>query len=142
MRTLKIDSKTFKIAAFLADSIKAQAVEPAKAKADALEVGEIVIEGQALTLPKATIDQILAMLGAGGGPSTPEPAMDEGDMPPKPPMDPAMMADEAAEEEPVKDAKTDAAIAARVDRLVAAALAKHVPTTAARIADAATATAR
>jgi hypothetical protein len=130
-RTIKINGKTHQIAAFLADSAKAQALDAAaiaKARADALEVGEITIEGQALTLPKATIDQILAMLGAGSsGPSQPEPMPMDGDPKPDPmvppPAPPRM-----------DEAKLDALVAASLARVLPQALAPQ----AARVADAVT----
>lgn len=134
-------STTADVPAWILDAAIAKALPAERRDADG--VLSVEIEGKPpMILPEEMVSTMLAAVGmGGGGPSVPEPAMDEGDMP-KPPMDPAMMADMSGEEEPMKDAKTDAAIAARVDRLVAQALARHVPTTAARIADAATASAR
>ena len=109
-----------------------------EAKADALEVGEIVIEGQALVLPKSTIDHILAMLG-GGGPSAPEPAITP-DADPMAEMPPAMVADADDEEEPAT-MKADA-----IRKLVQAEIAKGIkaalPTVQAQVRDSVTASAR
>src|SRR5690606_28473508 len=143
---ITINGMTHEVAAFMAKAIRSDAIDPAKARADALEVGEITIEGQDLTLPKSTIDQILAMLGAGAsaGPSTPEPdPMPAGDMAG---MDPSKIGD-AEEDEPEvmadgSEPKSDGVTQARVDRMVAAALARLQPTAARKIADAVVATSR
>jgi hypothetical protein len=148
---ITINGKQHPIQPFVAKAIKADALDTAaqaKAKTDALEVGEITIEGQALVLPKATIDQILAMLGGNAGPSVPEPmptdAAPPGAVPP--PKDPMLMGD--AEDEPKKDekdpkAKADAGdIAAQVQRLVRAEMAKLQPGATKAIADSVLATSR
>lgn len=144
-RTIKIDGKSYQVAAFLADAAKSQALDAAaiaKAKADALEVGEIVIEGQTLTLPKATIDQILSLLGAGTGPSQPEPEppMDAG--PPKLPGQDPLAApprmDEADPKKPKADAELDAKVLASLGRVLPQALAP----TQSKLADAVTKAAR
>lgn len=146
---ITINGKTHEVAAFMAKAIRSDSLDSAaqaKAKADALEVGEITIEGQDLTLPKSTIDQILAMLGAGAsaGPSTPEPEpMPAGDMG----MDPTKMGDAEDPDEPeamadMADPKADALTQARVDAMVARALARLQPAAARKIADAVVTTSR
>lgn len=134
-RTIKIDGKSYQVAAFLADSAKAQALDAAaivKAKADALEVGEITIEGQVLTLPKTMIDQILTMLGGSAGPSMPEPEVPPMDA--APPVDP-MKAPPRMDAPPVDEkAKADAAL----DAKVLASLARVLPAAQAKVADAVT----
>ncbi len=143
---ITIAGKTHECTPFMVRAIKADSLDTAgqaKAKADALEVGEIVIEGQALVLPKSTIDQILAMLG-GGGPSVPEPEITpDADPMAEPP--PAMVADADEEEKPMKDGapKYDAAslrrwVQAEIDRGIKAAL----PTVQAQVRDSVTTAAR
>jgi hypothetical protein len=142
---IKIDGKTHEIGAFMARAIKADALDkPAqvKAKADALEVGEITIEGQDLVLPKATIDQILAMLGGSAGSSAPEPDPMPTDAAPIDPMVPAQMGDAEDPEKDKSAPKGDGLTQGRVDAMVAAALAKVLPAATRKIADAVTTTSR
>jgi len=137
-RKIQINGKTHEVATFLADSIKAAAVDREKARADQLEVGELTIEGQTLTLPKATIDQILAMLGAvePAGPSMEEPA--EPPMDAEPPMQPPPRMDEGDEGKKMDRAE----IVKVVHDTLATALATQLPQAQARLADAVTRTAR
>lgn len=135
--TIKRDGKTttHELTAWLIDAIKAQAIEPAKARSDQLEVGELTIEGQTLVLPKSTIDQILTMLGAGAGPSAPEPMAEPMPMDAQDPM-----ADEGMPPEPKADAEP--ITQAKIDAMVAKAIAKAQPAAAAKIADSVLATSR
>lgn len=146
---IKIDGKTYEIQPFVAKAIRADALDAAgvaKAKADALEVGEIVIEGQALVLPKTMIDEILALLGGNAGPSVPEPMPIDAAPPGQDPM--AMPMGDSDDKEDAEDPKMPpkkadtADIAAQVQRLVADALTKALPQATRRIADAVATTSR
>lgn len=146
---IQINGKTHEIQPFMAKAIRADALDAAgvaKAKVDALEVGEMMIEGQQLIVPQATIDQIIAMLGGSAGPSVPEPDPMPLDAAPPgmPPRDPMMAdADDKEDAGDMPPKKADAAdIAAQVQRLVADALAKALPQATRRIADAVTTTTR
>lgn len=143
---IQIAGKTHEIAPFMVRAIKADSLDTvaqAKAKADALEVGEIVIEGQTLVLPKSTVDQILAMLGGGSGPSVPEPmpAGDEGgeEMPPPPP--PPMPAADGGDMPP-PPMRTDGLTQAQIDAMVARSLQRLAPATTRKITDSVLATSR
>lgn len=112
-------------------------------RADADGVLSVEIEGKPpMVLPEEMVSQMLAAVGmGGGGPSASEPPIPDAD-PMKNPAE--MMADadpEKEEPEPAAD-KRDAAMAAKVERMVADALAKQVPKASAKIADAATTRAR
>jgi hypothetical protein len=148
---IQINGKTHEIQPFLARSIKADALDAAaqaKAKADAMEVGPVSIDGTELILPRATIDQIIAMLGGAAGPSVPEPDPMPLDAAPPgmPPRDPMLVdADDKgdAEDPKMPPKKADASdIAAQVQRLVADALAKALPQATRKIADAVATTTR
>jgi len=135
--TIKRDGKAtdHQAPSWIVDAAKAQALDAAalvKARADALEVGEITIEGQVLTLPKTMIDQILTMLGGSAGPSMPEPEVPPMDA--APPVDP-MKAPPRMDAPPVDEkAKADALL----DAKVLASLARVLPAAQARVADAVT----
>lgn len=140
---IQINGKTHEVAAFLAKAIRSDALDATaqtKAKTDALEVGEIVIEGQTLVLPKSTIDQILVMLGGSAGPSAAAPPPGDAAMPPPGEgMQDPLVAD--AEDEDMPKPKADA-LAATVRRLVQAEVAKLAPATAQKIADSVLTTSR
>ncbi len=132
-RTIKIDGKSYQIAALLADAAKATALDTAaqtKAKADALEVGPMSIDGVDLIVPRSTIDQVLAMLGGSAGPSMPEPEVPPMDAKPDPMAPPRMDAPPPVDEK----AKADAAL----DAKVLASLARVLPAAQAKVADAVT----
>ncbi len=132
--TIKIDGKTHEINAFMAKAIRADALDPAKAKADALEVGPVSIDGVDLILPRSTIDQILAMLGGSGGPSAPPPAMDAAP-PVPPPIDPTKPPMMDAAQEPKMDAKT-------IQAWIADGIRAHLPQVQRQVADSVTTQAR
>ncbi len=73
MQTSKLThaGRTFTIAALLATAVKGQALDkdPAKRKDAAIETAEIVIDGVTMILPRAVVDQIIAMLSGQAAPA-------------------------------------------------------------------------
>jgi uncharacterized protein DUF2213 len=78
--------KTFQIAALLATALKGEALDkdPAKRKDAAIETAEISIDGVTMILPRAVVDQIVAMLSGQAPGAAPEPQVDEAPVPADP----------------------------------------------------------
>lgn len=70
MQTSKLThgKRTFTIAALLATALKGAVVPEAQRKDASIETAEIVIDGVTMVLPRAVVDQIIAMLSGGPAP--------------------------------------------------------------------------
>lgn len=116
VRVKLADGRTIDVPEILIPSWKAAKVDPAKAKADALDPVEVVIAGEKLLLPAAMIEQLLSVLGASG--ATPEATAEE------PPVDEVPVA--AGQSVKAGKAKTmdEAAVQTLITKSVGDALAK------------------
>lgn len=103
---LKIGKRTYTIAAILATSLKGAVVSDEQRKDASIETAEIVIDGVTMVLPRAVVDQIVAMLSGGAGPATPEAPVDAA------PVDPAAQTPADPNAPPRMDGLTPAQAAA------------------------------
>lgn len=132
MLTFKRDGKTYQINDLLAAGLQVAADEAAQARSrgDAIETAKVAFEhpdgAVELVLPKGTVDQMLAMIGAMGSPEAEPPAEPSGDELPvegdELPVEGEETAPPVTEDEKDIPKMDAAAIAKLVDERVGAAL--------------------